>query len=162
MVKPPRRPRLALFGAGPAGQAFARQFALLPFEVEVYDDREAMTAHATVLPQDELVVLAGCLEPGDFAVIASSSHDLDFRLARAVLEGGVARYCGMIGSRRKAGEAVERLAAEGLTQDQIGRLTCPIGIASLHGRAPETIAVSAAAQLLQVLEADAEDDPGQS
>ena len=154
MVKPPRRPRLALFGAGPAGQAFARQFALLPFEVEAYDDRAAMAGHAVILSPDEMVDLAACLQPGDFAVIASSSHELDFRLARAVLEGGVVRYCGMIGSRRKAEEALERLAAEGLSPDQMARLSCPIGITSLHGRAPETIAVSAAAQLLQVLEAD--------
>jgi len=157
MTKPPRRPRLALFGAGPAGQAFARQFALLPFEVEAYDDREAMAGHATILPADELVALAACLEPGDFAVIASSSHELDFRLARAVLQAGAARYCGMIGSRRKTAEVVERLTADGLTDDQIARLSSPIGIPTLHGRAPETIAVSVAAQLLQVLEADADE-----
>lgn len=154
MEKAPRKPRLALFGAGPAGQAFARQFALLPFEVEAYDDRGAMTAHAAILPADELVALAACLEPGDFAVIASSSHELDFRLAGAVLRAGAARYCGMIGSRRKTAEVIERLVADGLSPDQIARLSSPIGIPSLHGRAPETIAVSVAAQLLQVLEAD--------
>jgi xanthine dehydrogenase accessory factor len=154
MDRPPRRPRLALFGAGPAGQAFARQFALLPFTVEAYDDRAALAAHAVILPADELVELAACLEPGDFAVIASSSHDLDFRLAAAVLRAGVVRYCGMIGSRRKAADVLERLAAEGLGAAEIARLSCPIGIPSLHGRAPETIAVSVAAQLLQVLEAD--------
>ena len=46
------------------------------------------------------------------------------------------------------------LTAAGLSGDQIARLQCPIGIPELHGRAPEVIAVSVAAQVLQVLQDD--------
>ncbi|WP_340643976.1 XdhC family protein [Phenylobacterium sp.] len=154
MTLPPRRPRLAIFGAGPAGAAFARQFALLPFEVETYDTRPHNGGHATILGEDELVEVAGCLEDGDYALIASASHELDGRIAQAVLTSGRFRYCGMIGSRKKRDEILSSLADAGLPAEQIGRLRCPIGIPDLHGRAPEVIAVSVAAQVLQVLQED--------
>ena len=154
MTLPPRRPRLAIFGAGPAGSAFARQFALLPFEVEAFDTRPHNADHATILTEDELVEVAGCLEAGDYALIASASHELDARVAQAVLSAGRFRYCGMIGSRKKRDEILSSLAEAGLRADQIGRLQCPIGIPELHGRAPEVIAVSVAAQVLQVLQDD--------
>jgi len=113
-----------------------------------------MTAHAVILGDDEMVEVAACLEPGDVALIATHSHELDYRVARAVLEAGAARFCGMVGSRRKVVEALEHLAAAGLTPDQIDRLSAPLGIPGLHGRDPEVIALSAAAQVMQVLLAD--------
>ena len=154
MTLPPRRPRLAIFGAGPAGQAFARQFALLPFEVEAYDTRAANADHAVILSEDEVVEVAGCLEDRDYALIASATHDLDGRIAHAILAAGRFRYCGMIGSRKKREEILAGLAQAGLAHHQIARLQCPIGIPELHGRAPEVIAVSVAAQVLRVLQDD--------
>ena len=150
----PRRSRLAIFGAGPVGQAFAQQFALLPFVVEVYDTRPPMAEHATILSEAELVELAGCLEPGDFALIVSPTHELDYLLARAVLTSDCFRYCGMLGSRRKSAEFRVRLAADGVTSDQLARFSCPLGIPGLGGRAPEVIAVSAAAEVLALVQTD--------
>lgn len=119
--------------------------------MEAYDGREAMAGHATILGDDEMVEVAACLEPGDCALIATHSHELDYRVAQAVLQSGAARFCGMVGSRRKVAEALEHLAAAGLTSDQIGGLSAPLGIPGLHGREPEVIALSAAAQVMQVL-----------
>lgn len=154
MTLPPRRPRLAIFGAGPAGSAFARQFALLPFEVEAYDTRPHNADHATILSEDELVEVAGCLEDGDYALIAGATHELDGRIATAILTAGRFRYCGMIGSRKKRDEILAMLEEAGVASDTVARLQCPIGIPQLHGRAPEVIAVSVAAQVLQVLQDD--------
>jgi xanthine dehydrogenase accessory factor len=39
-----------------------------------------------------------------------------------------------------------------MSDERIGRLTCPIGIAGLDGKKPGEIAVAVAAQLLQVRE----------
>ncbi len=137
-------------------QAFARQFALLPlpFELEAYDTRAQHAGHAVILSEDELVDAAGCLEAGDYALIASATHELDGRMAQAILTAGRFRYCGMIGSRKKRDEILAALTAAGLPADQIARLQCPIGILELHGRAPEVIAVPVAAQVLQVLQDD--------
>ena len=160
MTLPARRPRLAIFGAGPAGSAFARQFALLPFEVEAYDTRPHNADHATILSEDELVEVAGCLEEGDYALIASATHDLDGRIAQAVLTVGRFRYCGMIGSRKKRDEILASLVDSGLAPEKIARLQCPIGIPELHGRAPAVIAVSVAAQVLRVYQDDEDASTG--
>lgn len=152
----PPKPRLAIFGAGAVGQALRRQFELLAFRVEHYDCRESLAApEVTILAEDELVELAGCLEADDFALIVSPTHELDYRLARAVLGREPMRYCGMMGSRKKRAGFEARFAEDGLTPEQIGRLSCPVGIATLHSSAPEVIAVAAAAEILQVLEASA-------
>ena len=153
-VPAPRRPRLAIFGTGPVGQALTRQFALLPFVVEAYDVRPQMADHATILSQAELVELAGCLEPGDFVLIASPTHELDYLLARAVLTSDRFRYCGMLGSRKKSEAFRVQLAHDGVNLDQLARFSCPLGIPGLGGRAPEVIAVSAAAELLALIQAD--------
>ena len=116
-----------------------------------------MAAHAVVLGDDEMAEVAACLEPGDYALIATHSHELDYRIAHAVLAAGAARFCGMVGSRRKVAEALEHLAQAGLTSDQIGRLSAPLGVPGLHGRAPEVIALSAAAQVMQTMLADEAD-----
>ena len=53
-------------------------------------------------------------------------------------------------------QKLARFASEfresGLEESAIARLTCPIGIPALKGKAPEVIAVSVAAQLLQMIQ----------
>jgi len=151
----PRKPRLVLFGAGPIGQAFAAQFALLPFQVEAYDARPNLSDHAVILTDAEMVEAAACLEDGDYALIATHSHDVDYGVAAAILKAGRARFVGMVGSRGKRDGMIARLAADGFSEAIIAKLHCPVGIPGLKGKAPEMIAVSAAAQVLGFLDEDA-------
>ncbi|OXE36067.1 MAG: hypothetical protein CGW95_09945 [Phenylobacterium zucineum] len=144
----PRKPRLVLFGAGPIGQAFAAQFALLPFQVEAYDARPDLSDHAVILTEADMVEAAACLEDGDYALIATHSHDLDYRIAAAILKAGRPKFVGMVGSRGKRDRMVTRLAADGFSDETIAQLNCPVGIAGLKGKTPEVIAVSTAAQVL--------------
>lgn len=150
----PRKPRLVLFGAGPIGRAFAAQFALLPFQVEAYDGRPELSDHAVVLSDAEMVEAAACLEDGDYALVATHSHDVDYGVAAAILKAGRAKFLGMVGSRGKRDGMITRLQAEGFSEEVIARLHCPVGIPGLKGKAPEMIAVSAAAQILGVLNQD--------
>jgi xanthine dehydrogenase accessory factor len=78
------------------------------------------------------------------------SHDLDYALIRAVLKRGDAAWIGLIGSATKRARFASRLKAEGLSADPV---RCPIGIAGIRSKAPEAIAISVAAELLQRLEA---------
>ncbi len=150
----PRKPRLVLFGAGPIGRAFAAQFALLPFQVEAYDARPELSDHAVILSDAEMVEAAACLEEGDYALIATHSHDVDYEVAAAILKAGRAKFLGMVGSRGKRDGMIARLQAEGFSDEVIARLNCPVGMPGLKGKAPEMIAVSAAAQVLGVLTHD--------
>jgi xanthine dehydrogenase accessory factor len=149
----PARPRLVIFGAGHVGQAVARAFAPLPFRLEWLASREDLRpeaggTQATILDEDELEACIEAAPAGTLIAIFTHSHDLDYRLTRAALAKGDFGYLGLIGSRTKRARFDSRLRADGITDGQLARLTCPIGIPSLKSKAPAVIAVALAAQLL--------------
>ena len=151
----PAKPRLVIFGAGHIGQAVARAFAPLPFDLEWLASREDLRpeaggTHADLMSEDELEACIEAAPPGALFAIFTHSHDLDYRLTRAVLRRGDFGYLGLIGSRTKRVRFERRLNADGFTD--LSRLTCPIGIPSLKSKAPAVIAVALAAELLQLTE----------
>ncbi|MBC7602946.1 MAG: XdhC family protein, partial [Ramlibacter sp.] len=58
-------------------------------------------------------------------------------------------FVGLIGSKTKWATFRHRLAARGLTHNELARITSPIGIVGITGKEPAVIAASVAAQLLQ-------------
>jgi xanthine dehydrogenase accessory factor len=60
-------------------------------------------------------------------------------------------FVGLIGSATKWATFKHRLQERGFSEAEIGRITCPIGVAGITGKEPEVIAVAVAAQLLQNL-----------
>jgi xanthine dehydrogenase accessory factor len=78
------------------------------------------------------------------------SHDLDEELTAAILRRGDSAYCGLIGSATKVARFSKRLRQRGLTEKQMTRMTSPIGISGISGKAPGEIAVSVAAQILRL------------
>jgi xanthine dehydrogenase accessory factor len=149
----PARPKLVIFGAGHVGQAVARAFAPLPFDLEWLASREDLRpeaggTHAEILSEDDLEACIEAAPPGALIAIFTHSHDLDYRLTRAALAKGDFGYLGLIGSRTKRARFDSRLRAEGVTEAQLSRLTCPIGLQTLRSKAPAVIAIALAAELL--------------
>ncbi len=150
----PTLPRLVIFGAGHVGQAVARAFAPLPFHLDWLASREdlrpeASGTRATILSEDELVEAIEAAPADTLFAIFTHSHDLDYRLTRAILARGDFRYLGLIGSRTKRRRFEGRLRDDGVSDKDLARLTCPIGIADLKSKAPAVIAISLAAELLK-------------
>lgn len=153
----PAQPRLVIFGAGHVGQAVARAFAPLPFHLDWLASREDLTpetggTRAAIVSEAELEAAVAAAPPETLFAIFSHSHDLDYRLTRAVLARGDFRYLGLIGSATKRTRFERRLRAEGIDEAALARLTCPIGVPGLKSKAPAVIAVALAAQLLQLTE----------
>ncbi|WP_293480736.1 xanthine dehydrogenase accessory protein XdhC [Phenylobacterium sp.] len=153
----PRLPRLVIFGAGHVGQAVARAFAPLPFHLDWLASREDLRpeaggTQAVILSEDELEAAVEAAPPDTLFAIFTHSHELDYRLVRAALRNGRFRYLGLIGSATKRARFESRLRADGFGDGDLARLTSPIGIPTLKSKAPEVIAVSVAAQLLQLVE----------
>jgi xanthine dehydrogenase accessory factor len=151
----PTLPRLVIFGAGHVGQAVARAMEPLPFHVDWLASRddlrpEASGTQATILTEDELEEAIEAAPAGTFVAIFTHSHDLDYRLVRAALRRNDLSYVGLIGSRTKRARFESRLKDEGIVEAQLARLSCPIGIPTLKGKAPAVIAVALAAELLQL------------
>lgn len=152
------RRRIVVFGAGHVAQAIAGLHAYLNADLLLVDAREE---HEIVpaLPQARAWELV-CVDhpeaeveglPGDALVLVMThSHALDLEiLARAIPRGFP--YLGLIGSERKWARFQARLAQRGLPEAQIASVRCPIGL-SKHSKEPSAIAISVAAELLEVLE----------
>jgi xanthine dehydrogenase accessory factor len=149
-------PQLIIAGAGHVGKALSHLGKLLNFEVIVWDDRPEF-ANKTSLPEADKI-LCGTLDEklgnlhvdrDSFIVIVTRGHKNDADVLRKFL-GSKAGYIGMIGSRRKIAQVRESFLKNGwVTIDQWEKIYTPIGL-EIGSKTVQEIAVSIAAQLVQV------------
>jgi len=149
-------PKLVIAGAGHLGQAVAHLGNWLGFEVTVVDDRPEF-ANRKRLSEADLIIVddigqaiqSFSVDPNTYIVIVTRGHAKDAEALRACIRSQAA-YVGMIGSDRKVCLMREKFLKEGwATQDEFDRIYAPIGI-PIHSKTVEEIAVSIAAQLVQV------------
>ena len=150
-------PSLWLYGAGHVGQALARVLATLPVRTTWIDSRRELLpdelSAVDMLHADEPELTVGDAPSQAHFIVMTHSHALDYALCRAILERNEFASVGVIGSKSKAARFRSRLARDGLSQERIARLRCPIGLDGLKSKLPAVIAVAVAAQLLQAIEA---------
>jgi len=156
----PRLQPVALFGGGHVGHALARVLAPLPFALHWIDSRDgvfpAQVDADTVCEHSEPVqAVVPLLAPQSLVLIMSFSHAEDLDIVAACLARQRVRadlpFIGLIGSRTKWAAFRHRLAARGFSDEELARVTCPIGVSGITDKQPEVIAVAVAAQLLQRL-----------
>jgi len=163
----PRLAPVALFGGGHVGQALARALAPLPFQLTWIDSRDGIFP-PDVAPgvacehSDPVQAAVPGLAPQSRVLIMSFSHAEDLDVVAACLrrqrEQGDLPFIGLIGSRSKWAVFRHRLQERGFAEAELARVTCPIGVPGIAGKAPEVIAVAVAAQLLQTLPPDGPGD----
>jgi xanthine dehydrogenase accessory factor len=149
-------PRLVIAGAGHVGRAVAHLGALLDFEVIVIDDRpefanqERLPEAGTIVVDDIGRALAKLPIASDtYFVIVTRGHSNDADALRSCIKSSAA-YIGMIGSRRKIALMREEFLARGwATAQEFDRVHAPIGL-QIGSKTVEEIAVSIAAELVQV------------
>jgi xanthine dehydrogenase accessory factor len=107
-------------------------------------------ANLTAIATPDPPAVAASAPDGAFHLVMTYSHPLDLAICHAILRQSNFGFLGLIGSKTKRARFVKRLAELGHDRKAIDRLTCPIGIPGLTGKEPATIAVSVAAQLLQL------------
>ena len=143
-----------LFGAGHVSREVAAVAHRVDFRVEVYDDRSEFAnrerfpqANAVHVPADMATALDPTrIDPNSYVVILTRGHRYDMDvLARALRTG--ARYIGMIGSRRKPDKIYESLRKQGVSEEELGRVHCPVGL-DIHAETPAEIALSIVAELV--------------
>lgn len=149
-----RRTPVLLFGAGHIGRALVLALAPLPFCVRWIDPRaEAFPGHqpanTTAILADNPVDLVTSAEPGTLMLAITHSHALDFDLVAAGLQNPAITFVGVIGSATKRARFAGRLRAMGLTDTDITRLICPIGLPDLGSKEPAIIAAGVVVQLLR-------------
>ena len=147
--------RLILCGGGHVSLELAHIAARLEFEVVVIDDRPEfandarfpMVHQVLCMPFDEALDQLGSRDT-DFYAILTRGHAFDKECLAHVLRGQYA-YVGMIGSRTKVAAVYKALREEGFSQEMLDGVHSPIGL-SIGGQTPAEIAMSIAAQLVQV------------
>ena len=151
-------PRMLVFGAIDFAAAVARVGAFLGYHVTVCDARPVFATNSRFPDADEVVVkwphkyLAEEIEAGRIdgrTVICVLTHDpkFDVPVLELALRLPEVAYVGAMGSRRTHDDRLERLREAGVTEDELARLSSPIGL-DLGARTPEETAVSIAAEIV--------------
>jgi xanthine dehydrogenase accessory factor len=151
---PPPRFALQLYGAGHVGRAIVKLLADIDCSVQWIDEREAEFPPGPLPPHIERV----CVEPveaevaqaapGSCFLVLTHSHDLDLAITQAILARGDFAWFGLIGSATKRARFEARLRQRGVTEAQLARMVCPIGLPGIRGKEPPVIAMAVVAQLL--------------
>lgn len=149
-------PRLLLFGAGHIAEPLAQVASLADFDVTVIDPRpeqatqERFPTAKRIYVEDPLDVLDALELEAEYTYVMVVTHDhaLDEAVAAEVLLRPF-KFLGVIGSRRKREMFRKRLAARGLTAEQIDRMRTPVGV-DIAAETPPEIAVSIVGELIQV------------
>lgn len=150
-----KNPRLVILGAGHVSVPVAKIGKLLGFHVTVMDDREEFL-NRDRFPDADILINASFEEMTEkippyentYYVVVTRGHQGDTICARQILKRPYV-YFGMIGSRNKVRTAKQLLMKEGFSQEQLDSVHAPIGL-PIGGQLPEEIAVSIAAQIVQV------------
>ena len=146
---------LFLFGAGHVGSAVVRALRDLPLRVHWIDTRDGMLpdeppagvdAICTDTPEAEI----DSAPANSYFLVMTHDHALDQRLCEQILARDDFTYFGLIGSRAKRRNFETRMRHRGIDTRKFARMICPIGIGGISSKQPAQIAISVAAEILQV------------
>jgi xanthine dehydrogenase accessory factor len=145
-------PRVLVIGGTHMAQALVAMLRIIGYDTVVIDPRTAFATSArfpeatlvTDWPQDALPRLG--LDP--YTAVATLSHvgHIDDEALKLAVKSPCF-YVGALGSRRNHAKRVERLAAAGLTPEEIARIRCPIGL-DIGAASPTEIAASVLAEII--------------
>jgi xanthine dehydrogenase accessory factor len=151
-------PTLIIFGAGHVGRSVAEIVQTLGFRIVVVDDRIKYAnrerfprADALIVDVWDQVFAQLTVTDSSYLLIVTRGHDYDLTCLRFAL-GTPAKYIGLMGSRRKISLFYETLEKEGFDPARFSLVHAPVGI-EIGSETPEEIAISIAAQLIQVRKA---------
>lgn len=146
--------KVYIFGGGHVAQELVPALARVKFSCIVMDDREEFTkrelfegvTETRIIDMDDLDSICSEITANDYVCVMTRGHANDLEVEKHVLKTD-AQYIGVIGSRRKIDSINAKLREAGYTDDDIARITTPIGLEIL-AETPAEIAVSIAGQLI--------------
>lgn len=148
-------PHMYVFGAIDFAAAVARIGKLLGYRVTVCDPREKFATKKRFPEADEVVVrwpheFLADAEVDRRTVICALTHDpkFDVPLLKAAL-ATPAGYIGAMGSRRTHTKRSQQLLEEGVSEEQLARISGPIGL-DIGARTPEEVAVAIAGEIISL------------
>jgi len=156
--------RIVVFGAGHVAQSLIRCLVEMECQIICIDPRPdwlAKLPHSSKLTKiqaDNMPSQVAQLSDSDFVVCMTMGHRTDRPILEEIFrQGRQPAYLGVIGSEAKRKVMLRELAEAGIAPAEADQFRCPIGLA-LGQNQPGEIAVSVAAELIQVRDAIATSD----
>ena len=148
--------RIAIIGGGHCSLALSRVMKNLGYDVVAFDTRENISTlyqnnfadSIQIIDDYKKAALQINLPEKTNIVIMTTDMASDVRGLLGILDKPFP-FIGVMGSENKISEIKKRLKAEGISDNQLSRLTAPVGL-PMVSNTPEEIAISIAAQLLQL------------
>ncbi len=149
---------VVLFGGGHVASALVNILRELPCKLDWIDSREEFVAQHTGDGSLQFHEAPEQFVQGAPAfasyLIMTHDHSLDYVLCEEILsrqsKKGDVKFCGLIGSKSKSSKFRKRLAFKEFDSTVIKQLKCPVGLADIPGKRPMEVAVSIAAELIQI------------
>ncbi|MBA6156520.1 XdhC family protein [Tenacibaculum sp. S7007] len=146
---------LYIIGGGHVGVAVSELFVKLGFYVVVFDNRENLnTLEGNNFAHQKQVIdynsISNYITEANSSYVAIMTNKYtDDKLVLSKLLKNNYKFIGVLGSKAKLQTMWKVLLKEGFTQEELNRVNAPIGL-SIKSETPEEIAVSIAAQLIQI------------
>ncbi|HYZ79728.1 MAG TPA: XdhC family protein [Solirubrobacteraceae bacterium] len=149
-------PRLVLFGAVELAAALSRLARTLGWRSYVVDPRERYLTRARFPDADELLMVwpeeaferLGGIDESTAVALLTHDPTLDDPALHIALRSP-AMFVGAMGSRRTQASRRDRLREQGLTEEELGRLSGPIGL-DLGARTAMETAMSILGEIVAV------------
>lgn len=153
--------KLYIIGGGHCALAFSKIMSMMDFYIELYDTRPGLytmirnndvhrkqvitdyTELKEIIPSDE----------NQFIVVMTFGYRTDEIAVKALLSKEF-RYFGLLGSNKKIKKLLADLKKNGVSQEQLDKIHAPVGL-PINSQTPEEIAISIAAEIIQVKNAAA-------
>ena len=151
-------PELFIFGAGHIGVELCQLMINTPFSVHLIDSREnwfsSITLHKEIntctVSEKDFATFTNAVHWGKncYVLVMTHDHGIDFDIIAAAIPKET-KYLGLIGSKTKKVRFNNMLINEMSIDEGMTNVVCPIGLET-GGNTPKEIAISIAAQLLQI------------
>lgn len=151
---------LYIIGGGHCALALSEIMSKMDFHISLFDDRPDLNTLEKNRFAHEIKIVDGYERIGDhvregersYVVVMTLGFESDARAIRSLI-GKDFKYFGVLGSNAKMTTMLKELIKEGVPRAMLDRIRTPVGI-PIHSRTPEEIAVSIAAEIISVKNAD--------
>jgi xanthine dehydrogenase accessory factor len=153
---------LYIVGGGHCALALSELMSKMDFRIHIFDDRADLSTIEKNDFADEISVIDSYdviadripSSPNAYVVVMTLGYQGDAVVIRNLINKN-SKYFGVLGSKAKMSTLMKELKAEGLSADRLDRIRTPIGLA-INSHTPEEIAVSIAAEIIQIKNATSE------
>ncbi len=153
---------VSIIGGGHCSLALSKLLLELGFYIRVYDDRPGLSTMVQNSYAHEKHILNSYAElPGElprekdhYVVVMTFGYRTDDEVLRA-LAGVQFTYLGLLGSKNKINTMMAQYRKEGFDERWLNSIRAPIGV-SINSHTPAEIAVSIAAEIIKIKNAEAE------